>query len=76
MKIDNEIKRVVLEAEQKATGLLSKNIDKLDLLAEALLDKEILDGHEIDKILQMDEGKAVEKQADKKSNPDGEDKNG
>ncbi|UCE68097.1 MAG: ATP-dependent zinc metalloprotease FtsH [Candidatus Zixiibacteriota bacterium] len=76
MEIDNEIKRVVLEAEQKATELLGKNIEKLERLAEELLDKEILDGHEIDEILKMNGEKVVEKEADKKSNPDGTEKDG
>jgi len=75
-EIDNEIKRVVLEAEKKATELLSKNIEKLEQLAEALLEKEILDGHEIDAILQIDRDKEVKKEVDKKANPDGAEKDG
>ncbi len=49
--IDSEIKRFVEEAEQKATELLANNIDKLHALAKALLEKEILDGNEIDIII-------------------------
>jgi cell division protease FtsH len=49
--IDDEVKRFVEEAEQKATDLLQANMDKLHKLAEALLEKEILDGHEIDTII-------------------------
>jgi len=75
-EIDTEIRRVVLEAEKKATDLLSKNIDKLDLLAEALLEKEILDGAEIDQILMAEEKEKVEKKAAKKANPDGAEKDG
>ena len=75
-EIDTEIKRVVLEAEKKATELLSKNFDKLELLAEALLEKEILDGHEIDVILQMEEEKEVEKKTDMKPNPGRAEKDG
>jgi cell division protease FtsH len=50
-EIDKEVRQIVEEAEQKATELLSANLDKLHLLAKALLEKEILDGEEIDKIL-------------------------
>ncbi|MCP4570080.1 MAG: ATP-dependent metallopeptidase FtsH/Yme1/Tma family protein [FCB group bacterium] len=49
--IDNEIKRFVEEAEDKATELLKANMDKLELLADALLEKEILDGNEIDELV-------------------------
>ncbi|HVP37304.1 MAG TPA: ATP-dependent zinc metalloprotease FtsH [Terriglobales bacterium] len=50
-EIDEEVKRIVEEAEKKAFDLLSGSLDKLHLLAEALLEKEILDGEEIDRIL-------------------------
>ena len=50
-EIDTEIRGVVLEAEKKTHSLLSKNIKKLHSLAEALLEREILDGEEIDLIL-------------------------
>ncbi|MFQ5584427.1 MAG: ATP-dependent zinc metalloprotease FtsH, partial [Calditrichia bacterium] len=50
-EIDKEIKNTVLAAEQKAEKLLTENIDKLHALAEALLEREILDGEEIDMIL-------------------------
>ncbi len=49
--IDAEITRFVLEGEQKATKLLEANMDKLERLANALLEKEILDGSEIDDII-------------------------
>ena len=50
-KIDNEVRRIVLEAEKKASDLLTKNTAKLEKLADALLEKEILDGNEIDELL-------------------------
>jgi cell division protease FtsH len=50
-EIDKEVRRMVEAAENKATELLSTNVDKLHLLAQALLEREILDGHQIDKIL-------------------------
>ncbi len=53
--IDAEIKRFIIEAEDTATELLSKNLDKLHKLAKALLEKEILDGSEIDDIIDEDD---------------------
>ena len=49
--IDLEVKGIVLAAEQRATELLSANLDKLHLVAQTLLEKEILDGDQIDKLL-------------------------
>ena len=63
--IDSEIKRLVEEAEQRAMGLIKENMDKLELLATALLEKEILDGSEIDRIIgiKQDESQPVAEQA-------------
>jgi cell division protease FtsH len=49
--IDDEVKRFVLEASEETEALLKKNVKKLHALANALLEREILDGDEIDKIL-------------------------
>jgi len=49
--IDGEVKRIVQEAADKAEKLLRDNIDLLHRLAEALLEYEILDGHQIDQII-------------------------
>ncbi|MEO0084291.1 MAG: ATP-dependent zinc metalloprotease FtsH [candidate division WOR-3 bacterium] len=49
--IDSEIKRFVDDAHKNALRLLKDNIEKLRKLAQKLLEKEILDGQEIDKIL-------------------------
>ncbi|MCK5126135.1 MAG: ATP-dependent zinc metalloprotease FtsH [candidate division Zixibacteria bacterium] len=49
--IDSEIRFFIEQAESKATKLLKENIDKLHLLAAALLEKEIIDGNEIDEII-------------------------
>ncbi len=50
-EIDGEVRRIVEEAENKATELLGANVEKLHLLAGVLLEKEILDGEQIDRIL-------------------------
>lgn len=49
--IDSEIKKFVDDAHKKAKKLLTDNIDKLKTLAQKLLEKEILDGKEIDEII-------------------------
>ena len=51
MIIDEEITKLVVEAQDRAEKLLKENMDKLHALAKALLEKEILDGNEIDKII-------------------------
>jgi cell division protease FtsH len=50
--IDDEVKRIVQEAADRAEKLLRKNQTKLHRLAEALLEREILDGEEIDRVIQ------------------------
>jgi len=60
--IDEEVRRIVDQAEEKAYQLLNMNMDKLHLLAKALLEKEILDGEEIERIFKG------EKHEDKKNN--------
>ncbi|MFH1862819.1 MAG: ATP-dependent zinc metalloprotease FtsH [bacterium] len=56
--IDQEVRRIVVDAADKAFKLLQENLDKLHRLAEALLEHEILDGEEIDQVLA---GKKLEK---------------
>jgi cell division protease FtsH len=53
--IDSEIKRFVDDAYRRAKKLLVENIDKLRLLAQKLLEKEILEGKEIDLLLGIKE---------------------
>jgi cell division protease FtsH len=65
-EIDKEVRRIVEEAEKKATQLLSASIDKLHLLANALLDREILDGEEIDRILKGEKLEPVRLETEKK----------
>jgi cell division protease FtsH len=49
--IDQEVKRIVQEVSDRAEKLIRENEDKLHQLAAALLEREILDGEEIDKLL-------------------------
>jgi cell division protease FtsH len=55
-KIDQEVKRLILEAYDKAQTLLKENVDNLHRLAQTLLEKETLDGETIDRIIQGKEG--------------------
>ena len=49
--IDNEIKRLVDEANDRAKSLLTDNLDQLKTLANALLEYETLTGEEIDALM-------------------------
>jgi cell division protease FtsH len=49
--IDEEVKRIVDEAKQHAHKILAENQEKLKALAEALIEKEILDASEVDAIM-------------------------
>ncbi|MBI4335668.1 MAG: cell division protein FtsH, partial [Candidatus Omnitrophica bacterium] len=62
--IDQEVKRIIDECYQRAKDELSKNKDKLELLAATLLEKEVLDGEEVKKLL----GLKIEKPSDKPAN--------
>ena len=62
-EIDKEVRRFIEEAYDNVEKLLSGNLDKLHLIAEALLEKETLEGKEIDYLLK--EGVLPEKVKDK-----------
>ena len=51
--IDSEVKRLVMENYDRAKKLLKDNINTLKALAEALLEKEVLDGPEIEEIIRL-----------------------
>jgi cell division protease FtsH len=67
IEIDNEVRRIISEAYERAKGLLQDNLDILHKMAEVLLEKEVLDGPEIDDIIQRfgrgNNGTAKEQQA-------------
>ena len=50
-KIDAEVKRILDECYQKAVDLLTANRAKLDLLTNVLIERETLDGREVDELL-------------------------
>jgi len=49
--IDEEVRGIVEESYKKARALLAENIEKLKILSNALLEKEVLDGEEVKKML-------------------------
>ena len=49
--IDEEVKNILERAENKALEILTEHRDQLDKVAEALLEREILDGHAIDVLI-------------------------
>jgi len=51
VEIDAEVRRIIQESYQQAKDLLAANVGVLHKIAEALLDKEVLDGAEIDEII-------------------------
>ncbi len=51
VEIDAEVHRIIMEAYETARSVLTANMDLLHRLAETLLEKESLDGAEIDEIV-------------------------
>ena len=49
--IDQEVKKIVDEAYERARYLLKENIEKLKLLSNTLLEKEVLDGEEVKRLI-------------------------
>ena len=59
MEIDQEVKRLVMENYDRTKRLLTENMVSLKRLAEALLEKEVLDGSDIDNILMQPSSQSV-----------------
>ncbi|MBI3783399.1 MAG: ATP-dependent metallopeptidase FtsH/Yme1/Tma family protein [Deltaproteobacteria bacterium] len=51
IEIDEEVRRIIQTSYRQAKDLLAANIEILHKIAEALLEKEVLDGAEIDEII-------------------------
>ncbi len=50
-RIDDEVRGLVEGAYRQALSLLEQNVDKLHLLADTLLEREVLDGDEMNRLL-------------------------
>ncbi len=68
--IDEEVKKIITKSYNRAKELLEKNRGKLMRIAKALLEKEILDSDEIEKIagLKKTKSKVLKPPAKKRSN--------
>jgi cell division protease FtsH len=53
IEIDHEVRRILLDAYERARALLRKNLEALHKIAESLLEREVLDGLEIDAIVRQ-----------------------
>jgi len=74
-KIDQEVNNVISENYQKTHKLIEDNRDTLSNLAKALLDRETLDGHQIDEIIGNKRRKKQPRKTRAKSKIDSSDKN-
>jgi cell division protease FtsH len=50
-RIDEEVRRIIMENYERAINLLKANMDVLHRLAKELLDREVLDNNEIEQII-------------------------
>jgi cell division protease FtsH len=64
--IDNEISRILQEQEARAYEVLSKHRKALDLVAEALLERETIDGGEVARIVHESLGESPGDRLDEK----------
>ncbi|MCX8105838.1 MAG: ATP-dependent zinc metalloprotease FtsH [Ignavibacterium album] len=60
-EIDEEVRTIIRNAEQRAENILKENIELLHKLSKELLEREILDGDEIDAIIKGQELPPVKK---------------
>jgi cell division protease FtsH len=65
--MDEEISRILIEQEQRAHELLQKHRKALDLVAEALLEKETIDGQEVAALVQAALGESSEQPSSSES---------
>ncbi len=63
--VDEEVSRLVSQAYARAEKLIKKNRDKLELLATTLLEKETMDGREVEKLLGLERPEAEPEQEQK-----------
>ncbi len=60
-EIDSEISNFVKKGQQTAKSILTKHLDQLHILAQALIEKESLSGNEIREILGFNKPKKIQK---------------
>ncbi len=55
IRIDEEVKKLVTDAHDRTTDILTENLETLHRLANSLLEREVLSGDEIDKVIRGEE---------------------
>ncbi|MBI2798507.1 ATP-dependent metallopeptidase FtsH/Yme1/Tma family protein [Candidatus Saccharibacteria bacterium] len=63
-KIDNEVAKIIDEGSQRASEVITKNRQQLDLIAKTLIEKETLEGPEFEKLFASLDKKAPPKDID------------
>lgn len=66
-QIDSEIRKFIDEAYEGTVKLLNENMDKLHLIADALIERETLEGHELKELLEY--GHILPKEEQSKDEP-------
>lgn len=56
--IDSEVKKIIFDTHTRVKGILTENRDRLEILAKLLLEKEVVEGEELRKIIS---GKVVDR---------------
>ena len=75
-EIDMEIRRFVEKGEKRAEVLIKENLERLHLIAESLLEREILDAEEIERLMKglaLEPRKQTKPSKDAETTTDGED---
>ena len=68
--IDQEVKLIIEDAYTRAKELLKKNLDKLKILSKALLEKEVLAGEEVKRLLGFVDQKSDDQKSDDQKSDD------
>jgi cell division protease FtsH len=70
VQIDQEVRRIIENSYARALQLLRDNLDKLHLLARTLLEREVLDGDEMNRLLRGETLDPIEPAGDKPDEPE------
>jgi cell division protease FtsH len=63
IQIDEEVKKLITDCYDQATKLISENKDSLVRIAENLLEREVLDAHQIEALIKGEELEPIETKA-------------
>ena len=63
--IDKEVRQMVEAAYDRALTLLRENLDKLNLIAQALLEREVLDGDQMNRVLRGEQLEPLQTESEK-----------